>query len=270
MNTLISATELKRLIASANVPVLLADCRFNLAKPDEGEQLFVDTHLPDAVYLHLDRDLSAPVTPGVTGRHPLPDKAAFLAKLRSCGFSPAHCLVAYDASGGAFAARAWWLAQWAGIEQAFVLDGGMQAWDNDKSTLAATQAQAAGEVVVVEAAEIGKPEYTPLVDAREEIRFRGDVEPIDPVAGHIPGAQCLPFPGNLDDNGYFHSRAVLRKRFAPLYQSGQTPVMYCGSGVTAAHNCLAAVHAGFPMPRLYAGSWSEWITDPSRPTARGD
>ena len=270
MLTLISATTLKATLADLRQKVALVDCRFNLADPAEGEQLFEASHLEDARYLHLDRDLSGPIRPGLTGRHPLPDQTAFLQTLDRHGITECDLIVAYDTSGGAFAARLWWLAQWAGLGHCAVLDGGMQAWSDDKSRVRTMTERPASPVDTVTADDIAGNTDSVLVDARDEVRFRGEVEPIDPVAGHIPGAVCVPFMQNLDADGYFLPTGQLRERFESVYAKASTvPVMYCGSGVTAAHNCLAAVHAGYAMPKLYAGSWSEWITDSARPVALG-
>ena len=271
MKTLISATILKSLIADPQQSVLLVDCRFNLADTTEGERLFSDSHLDSAIYLHIDRDLSGPIIPGVTGRHPLPDKATFSALLKHAGAREDTLIVAYDASGGAFASRLWWLAQWSGFRNCAVLDGGMQAWEYDESPIDSLVEHPSSPVEIISAEEIRNTDAQTLVDARDEERYRGEVEPIDPVAGHIPGAICLPFAENLDNLGYFLPPDELKIRFENVFTLlGQPPVMYCGSGVTAAHNCLAAVHAGYAMPKLYPGSWSEWITDPSRPIATGE
>ena len=270
MKTLISATILKSLMTDAQQPILLVDCRFNLADTTEGERLFGDSHLDSAIYLHIDRDLSGPITPGVTGRHPLPDKATLSALLQRAVACKDSLIVAYDASGGAFASRLWWLAQWSGFSNCAVLDGGMQAWESDQSCIETLFDQPSSPIEIVNAGEILNGKAQTLVDARDEARYRGEVEPIDPVAGHIPGAVCLPFAANLDDSGYFLPATELKSRFESVFAaSGQAPIMYCGSGVTAAHNCLAAVHAGYAMPKLYPGSWSEWITDTSRPIATG-
>ena len=271
--TLIGAAEVAALDPAA---VRLFDCRFDLADPDAGEARFAAAHIPGAVYLHLDRDLAGPVSPGRTGRHPLPDRDAFRETLRAHGVADDTQVVAYDDAGGMFAARCWWMVRWAGHARAAVLDGGFQAW----------QAMDAGTRDVATPASrppppepppttVTMPELRPrvadrtwtLLDARAPDRFDGSNETIDPRGGHIPGARNAPFADNLTADDRFADRALLRRRFESLLGgSGDLPtVCYCGSGVTAAHNILAMVHAGLPEPALYAGSWSEWITDPDNP-----
>lgn len=281
---LISATDLlaalggEPLWGPAAPPPALLDCRFALDDPQAGVLAWQQARLPGAQYGHLERDFSGPVQPGRSGRHPLPDPAALIWRLRSFGVGPDTPVVFYDASGGPFAARGWWLACHLGHPAACVLDGGMDAWreaggelDTRPPAVPATLAppwpereallQAASVTDV--AAALGSE--TPLIDARTPERFAGEVEPIDPVAGHIPGARCLPHGGNLDARGRFLSPGELAQRWQD--QEADAAICYCGSGVTAAHNVLAAVAAGSGRPRLYVGSWSEWITDPSRPIA---
>lgn len=271
--TLIDATELAALDPAT---VRLFDCRFDLADPDAGRKRFDAGHIPGATYLHLDDDLAGPVAPGRTGRHPLPDREAFRSLVRRYGVTMDAQIVAYDDAGGMFAARLWWMCRWAGHHGAAVLDGGYSAWQaldpgairpatpSDRSRH--RQPAAPTSVSMPEVREnLAKHAWT-LLDARAPDRFDGSNETIDPRGGHIAGAVNAPFQSNLGADGRFLDDATLRARFAALVgPSGKPVVCYCGSGVTAAHNILAMVHAGLPEPALYAGSWSEWITDPDNP-----
>ena len=271
--TLIGAAELAALDPAA---VRLFDCRFDLADPDAGEARFAATHIPGAIYLHLDRDLAGPVSPGRTGRHPLPDRDAFRETLRVHGVADDTQVVAYDDAGGMFAARCWWMVRWAGHARVAVLDGGFEAWqamdagtphvDTPTSRLPPPEPRPTTVTVPELRPRVADRTWT-LLDARAPDRFDGTNETIDPRGGHIPGARNAPFTDNLTADGRFADRASLRRRFdALLAESRDRPtVCYCGSGVTAAHNILAMVHAGLPEPALYAGSWSEWITDPDNP-----
>lgn len=270
VNTLISVTKAASLTGAAFV-----DCRFDLADTEAGETAYQQSHIPGAQYAHLDRDLSSTVVPGKTGRHPLPEQAAFAATVRRFGIRPQQPVIAYDAGNGAHAARLWWLLRHVGHEAVWVLDGGFSAWQAAGLATEATQvALPESEFAVqtslcktVTAEELLQPSL-PMLDARDEKRFRGEQEPIDPIAGHIPGALCLPFINNLTLQGHFKSRDELRAQIADLgFSTDQAIICYCGSGVTACHNILALRHAGFPEPYLYPGSWSEWITDPDRPIA---
>ncbi len=276
---LIAAATLVEALAGHAPPVII-DCRFRLDAPDAGVAAWRQERLPGAYHGDLESDFSGPVLPGRSGRHPLPTPAVFSARMRRFGVGSNTEVVFYDDSGGAFAARAWWLMCHAGHPGARVLDGGLGAWraaggalDTGPPPAPPSPAEAwpsrpaLVEAVTVEdvLAALGGP--TPLVDARACARFEGKEEPIDPVAGHIPGACCLPHTGNLDADGTFLAPAALAARWSSV---GDTrPICYCGSGVTAAHNVLAAVVAGLAPPRLYPGSWSEWITDPGRPVAAG-
>lgn len=278
--TLITTHDLAQNLKNPNWVIL--DCRFDLANPDQGEVDYILAHIPGAVYVHLNRDLSAPVLPGKTGRHPLPEPEQAASFFSRCGIGNEVQVVAYDAAGGASAAvRAWWMLRWLGHEAAAVLDGGWQKWLREQlpvSTGVETnpprvfQWKLRPELVVgVHEVEAMAAQAQPgLFDSRAAERFRGENETIDPVAGHIPGAISLPYSENLNPDGTFKSPQELRDRF--LTALGQTPVeravFYCGSGVTAIHNILAVAYAGLGMPRLFAGSWSEWITDPRRPIAR--
>ncbi|MDE0192302.1 MAG: sulfurtransferase [Gammaproteobacteria bacterium] len=268
--TLIGAEDLAALPPSE---VRVFDCRFDLADPDAGARRYTAGHIPGATYLHLNDDLSGPVEPGRTGRHPLPKRAAFAAALTEHGVTDEIQAVAYDDMGGMFAARLWWMVRWIGHRAVAVLDGGYQAWIRREGALTASDSTSASHVPapmsmhqVREHVEAGT---RTLLDARASDRFRGENETIDPVAGHIAGALNAPFQGNLGGDGRFLERAALKRRFDALLaaEGGKPVVCYCGSGVTAAHNVLAMVHAGMPEPALYPGSWSEWITDPGNPVA---
>ncbi|HBR97706.1 MAG TPA: sulfurtransferase [Gammaproteobacteria bacterium] len=274
--TLISAPELDALRREPGA-LCIVDCRFDLANPEAGATLWRESHLPNAVYAHLDNDLSSPIVPGETGRHPLPDPDALIAWLRSQGVSDDTQIVAYDDCNGGMAARLWWLSRWMGHAACAVLDGGMQAWEaryplTDRKPTpkpGGNLSRQSSLLACLSTADVVESEDLILVDARTLARFRGDEEPIDPVAGHIPGAICLPLIDNTGENGHFRSQTQLRQRYTDALApyADKTPVMYCGSGVTAAHNVLAMCHAGMPAPALYADSWSGWITDPHRPLA---
>ena len=281
---LIDAGALASGLASAAPPIVV-DVSFDLTDPEAGERSYREGHLPGAHYLHLDRDLadhSAPSDGRFRGRHPLPAREAFAAVLGRLGVAPASRVVVYDRQGGVYAARAWWMLLWAGHADVAVLDGGLGAWVAWGGTLATEPPTAhAGApyplavplVQTIQAdalqAALGRVR---LVDARGAERFRGEVEPLDPVAGHIPGALNRPFKDNLDPaTGHFLDAASLRAAFLPLL-GGHAPgdvVHACGSGVSACHNLLAMQAGGLGLSRLYPGSWSEWCADPARPVARG-
>ena len=259
--------------------VAIFDCRFSLSDPDAGIRAYQEGHIAGAWYAHLDRDLSSAVRPGETGRHPLPDPARFGAFLAGRGVGSSTQVVCYDDRGGAYAARFWWLCKWIGHDQVAVLDGGLPAWIDAGGPVAVAEPVPPAErtdlrvqlrpSLVAEAGEILRGEFTSIVDARALTRYSGEEEPIDPVAGHIPGASSFPYEENLVE-GRFGSAQHLRARYAALpgIETGDV-VCYCGSGVTAAHDAVAIVAAGYPMPRVYPGSWSEWITDPDRPIELG-
>ncbi|MBD9481926.1 sulfurtransferase [Pseudomonas sp. PDM14] len=264
--------------------LVVLDCRFALDAPDYGARSYASEHIPGAQFADLEQDLSAPVHKGVTGRHPLPDAQTLVAKLRAWGLNADADVVLYDDGPGAFAARAWWLLAWLGKRSGvYLLDGGLKAWKNAGLPLSAEVPKApAGtfsgtpDTSLLLSAEqlqqrLDEPTLS-LLDARALPRFRGEVEPLDPVAGHIPGARCAVFTDNLDSDGRFLPADQLRQRFAGLLDGkpAEQLVAYCGSGVTACHNLFALSLAGYPLAPLYAGSWSEWITDPSRPVATGD
>lgn len=277
--TLISADELRAALAAGRETVLV-DTRFDLGDVTAGEASWRAGHLPGALYLHLDRDLCGAKT-GHNGRHPLPARADFAATLGRCGITPATQVVALDAQGGVYAARLWWMLRWMGHEAAAVLDGGVDAWTASRGALVieAPTPQAAPpyperaprvETMGADtlAAELGRVR---LLDARAAERFRGDVEPLDKTAGHIPGALNRFFKDNLGADGRFKPAAQLRADFGAVLgaHGAQATVHQCGSGVTACHNLLAMEHAGLTGSRLYPGSWSEWSSDPARPVARG-
>lgn len=264
--------------------LVLLDCRFALDDPSYGARSYAEGHIPGACFADLERDLSGPVSKGRTGRHPLPGADTLSARLREWGLDANSTVVLYDDGPGAFAARAWWLLAWLGKrDEVYLLDGGLKAWKEAGLALAQKSepvqpgnflGQADASLLLDAAqlqARLSEPQLT-LLDARALPRFRGEIEPLDPVAGHIPGAQCAVFTDNLGEDGHFLPAEHLRERFDAL--RGERPVeslvAYCGSGVTACHNLFALCLAGYSLAPLYAGSWSEWITDPERPVAIGD
>lgn len=258
---------------------LVVDCRFNLADTGYGRRVYAQGHIPGAHYLHLDDDLSSPITPD-SGRHPLPDVEKLAATLRALGLRNNTQVVVYDDNGGAMAGRLWWLLHWMGHQAVAVLDGGWQAWQQQQGTLSPDppkilaegnfqpQLQSGFTVTALDLRQANSPWQ--LVDARAAERFRGEMEPIDPIAGHIPGALNRPLTDNLQ-NGYFKSAGQLRAEWEQVLQGCNLAqiVHMCGSGVTACHNQLAMEVAGLSGTRLYPGSWSEWIRDPQRPIAKG-
>lgn len=263
---------------------VILDCRFALEDPDYGRCSYAEGHIEGAQYADLERHLSGPVTKGVTGRHPLPAADTLTRQLRAWGISADTDVVLYDDGPGAYAARAWWLLAWLGKRDGvFILDGGLKAWHAAGFPLSldapvvepGTFAGTPDHRLLLDAEHLqkrlGQPGLT-LIDARAQPRFRGEVEPIDPIAGHIPGAQCAAFSENLGSDGRFLPADQLKQRFAAQLQGreAQELVAYCGSGVTACHNLFALSLAGYPLGKLYAGSWSEWITDPAREIATGD
>jgi thiosulfate/3-mercaptopyruvate sulfurtransferase len=283
MKTLIAADDLLKLLSgAANGPATaVLDCGFDLAQPEAGRAAWQQGHVPGAVYLHLDRDLSGPKhnDKGVfQGRHPLPDRAAWAQTLGNCGITPQTPVVCYDDQGGPYAARAWWLLRWMGHHDVAVLDGGKRAWTEAGGTLhtdapaakrcAAYPAGQATMTTVLAESVLKQLGALRLIDARVGERFRGEVEPLDAAAGHIPGARNRFFKDNLGADGRFAPVTELSRAWAPLLREINA-VHYCGSGVTACHNILAAAHAGFGLGALYPGSWSEWSSDPTRPQAQG-
>ncbi len=276
-DTLITASELQALQA-AGTPLLLLDCNFDLADTGAGERAHGAGHLPGALYVHLDRDLSGAKT-GHNGRHPLPGRADLAARAGGWGVAPGVQVVAYDAQGGPYAARAWWLLRWLGHAETAVLDGGVAAWQaaggelTTAMTPAAPQPPYPAQTPAMSTIDAGtlltRLGQLRLFDARAGERFRGEVEPLDPVAGHIPGATLRFFKDNLQPDGRFKPAAQLQAEFLALGGADSLVVHQCGSGVTACHNLLAMAHAGLGETTLYPGSWSEWCSDPTRPVAGG-
>jgi thiosulfate/3-mercaptopyruvate sulfurtransferase len=255
------------------------DCRHDLGNPSLGEQQYSKAHIPGALFAHLDRDLSAPKT-GSNGRHPLPTPEAIAAWLGKQGLTRDDFVVAYDAGNGTMAARLWWTLHWIGHDALAVLDGGYAKWVEEERPVTAEVPAFAPTAYVsrpqafraVDASflenHLGASDLL-LLDARAAARFRGDAEPIDPVAGRIPGSRNRFCGDNLTADGRFKSAGTLRHEFGALL-GDRAPgeiVHYCGSGVAACHNALAMEIAGFPGSRVYIGSWSEWIADPRRPRA---
>jgi thiosulfate/3-mercaptopyruvate sulfurtransferase len=295
--TLIDAATLQTFIGTRPPPsaLVILDCRFDLTAPDAGGRAYLAGHIPTARYVDLNRDLSDPVSAS-SGRHPLPSPERLAARFEALGIRERSQVVVYDEVNGSFAARAWWLLRWLGHTRAAVLDGGMKAWRAAGGAIeagATTEAADSGgpasappnsappsssprvdpQAVVGsdELAALMKEGHRLLVDARAPERFAGAVEPIDPVAGHVPGAVNHPFSANLAGDGRFLPPEELERRWRERL-NGVSPadtIAMCGSGVTACHNLLALEIAGLTGAKLYAGSWSEWIRDPKRPVARG-
>ncbi|QGX38587.1 sulfurtransferase [Permianibacter aggregans] len=277
--TLIAPDELHTHLSHPDLRLL--DCRHRLTEPEWGHQQYLSGHIPGALFAHLDRDLSSAVISGKTGRHPLPAINTFVDTLNRWGVSNTSMVVAYDDAGGAYAARLWWLLRWLGHDNVAVLDGGLPAWKEagfaTSSELTSTQQrshfianwQADKTVDAEQIAANFNDSRLQLIDARGSNRYQGLEEPIDPVAGHIPGANNLPFTELLDESQRFLPPSALKEKLLRVFAPDKENASYCGSGVTACHVVLAAVHAGLPEPKLYAGSWSEWITDQSRPIKQG-
>lgn len=295
--TLISSEHLRAMIA-ARQPLRVFDCSFELMQHGAGEAQYLASHIPGAVYADLDTALSAKHgvpgahgvvtasgadTPASGGRHPLPNREKFATWLSSVGFANDMQAVVYDRNGANYCGRLWWMLKWAGHANVAVLDGGLQAWlaaggavssgrepahFQTNFELAPALATLVDAKMVVE--QLGQPEQT-LIDARGAQRFSGEVEPLDPVAGHIPGALNRPFGQNLGPNGKFKSPSDLKAEFALLLgeRDASTVVHHCGSGVSALPNLLAMEIAGLGRTALYAGSWSDWVSDTSRPVAKG-
>jgi thiosulfate/3-mercaptopyruvate sulfurtransferase len=253
------------------------DCRHDLAKPQLGEEQYREAHIPGALFAHLERDLSAPKT-GRNGRHPLPDPAAFTAWLGRQGLKSSDQVVCYDAGNGSMAARLWWMLRWIGHDAVAVLDGGLAKWLAEKRPLTAqvpsfpaTDYPLRSNASAIDVSELEKRRAElVLVDARAPARYRGEQEPIDPIAGHIPGARNRFNADNVSPQGTFkHPEQLKTELKAVIGERAPSDVVhYCGSGVAACHNLLAMEIAGLPGGKLYAGSWSEWITDPNRPIGR--
>jgi thiosulfate/3-mercaptopyruvate sulfurtransferase len=280
--TLISAEYLSRHVHDASWVVI--DCRHELTNPDAGKAAYAAGHIPGAQHAHLDIDLSDKslgLHGEFRGRHPLPERNAFVETLRRWGINHGTQAVAYDAQGGMFAARLWWMLRWAGHEAAAVLDGGLQAWQalglplstdlvtrprgNVEPHYSLTTTVNVDDVL----ANLSNPIRT-VIDARAPDRFRGENETLDPVGGHIPGAKNRFFKDNLQGDGRFKSADELHQEFSALITAPEASIMQCGSGATACHNLLAMEIAGLRGAALYPGSWSEWCADPSRPVATGN
>lgn len=268
--SLITVEELKSLLSAGNSGLrpLVFDCDHELSDPEAGRNNWKVSRIPGAGFLHMDEDLSGPIIPGKTGRHPLPAPGNFLATLKAKGYlGTRQQIVLYDSKGGGIAARAWWMLHWVGHTAAAVLDGGYPAWaEAADGSFAQKRPPAANEeateTVVLNRGQVDEirkePAFT-LVDSRIAPRYAGEYEPIDPVAGHIEGAINLPWPENLTEAGYFKPKSTLKSRFTSIESKAANTVFYCGSGVTACHNILAYYYATDEMPALYPGSWSEWI-----------
>ncbi|MEG0975518.1 MAG: sulfurtransferase [Comamonas sp.] len=297
--TLITVAQLQALQQSAPDSVMVFDCSFELGKPSTGPEQFAQSHIPGAVYANVDKDLSAPhgapghngesITaddmgkPASGGRHPLPSRERFAVWLSQMGFRNDMQAVVYDRNGVNYAGRLWWMLKWAGHNAVAVLDGGLQAWQATGGAVEAGQStsrfqsnfelraplrelKTADQVMHA----LGSPEQT-IIDARAPARYRGEVEPLDPVAGHIPGALNRPFTTNIAANGHFKPAAELRAEFDALLagHDPKTVVHQCGSGVSALPNLIAMEIAGYEPTALFAGSWSEWCSDAARPVEKG-
>ena len=274
-NFLTSVETLRSILADDDVRVV--DCRFSLNEPDAGLQQYHESHIPGAVFADLDKDMAAPVQRG-TGRHPLPDPAHFARRLGDLGISRQTRVVAYDQASGALAARFWWMLRWLGHVNVSLLDGGMARWTEFELPVESGQVESEAAEFLAEpnmslvltsdeiVAAGDNAEHLQLVDARDRARFDGLNEPIDPVAGHIPGTLNVPFSASLNENGTWKSAKDLRTLWKEaLGQNFGSPwSVMCGSGVTACHLVASGLRAGLPEPRVYIGSWSEWITDPGR------
>ena len=278
--TLIDPSTLAPHLADPNWAVI--DCRFDLTNPDKGEEQYREGHIPGARYAHLDRHLSGPKT-GKNGRHPLPDSEKIIRNFSDLGISPGMQVVAYDGDSGMYAARLWWMLRWLGHDSVAVLDGGLQAWEAAGGAVTNREEPShfqsnfvTGEPLMrlvdtkTVATRLAQADQT-LIDARAPQRYRGEVEPLDPIAGHIPGALNRPFSENLGPDGKFKPAAQLRAEFESLLAGREpsTVVHQCGSGVSAVPNLLAMQVAGLGPTALYAGSWSEWSNTPGLPTRQG-
>lgn len=273
MDTLVSTEAL-----AAHPEWRVFDCRHDLANPALGEQQYLEAHIPGALFAHLDRDLSGPKT-GRNGRHPLPEPKAFVAWLGKQGLRPTDQVVCYDGASGAMASRLWWMMRWVGHAPVAVLDGGLAKWQREGREVTADIQQvssvaypgrATGSMVAYLSLVEKKFKKAALLDARAPLRYRGEQEPIDPVAGRIPGAKNRFNNDNLGADGTFKPADELNKEFLAVL-GGRAPadvINYCGSGVAACHNALAMEIAGLSGSRVYPGSWSEWSADPARPISR--
>jgi thiosulfate/3-mercaptopyruvate sulfurtransferase len=279
--TLISTVDLASHLTDPDCAIF--DCRFSLADAERGRRDYSQAHIPGAAYAHLNEDLSGLIVRGKTGRHPLPAVDVMAQRLSNWGIDDRTQVIAYDDTGGSMAARVWWLLRWLGHDAVAVLDGGWQQWLKENREVTSEivarsprlfTPRPRPEMVMTseEVAAIMNDRSFKLFDSRTTERYRGETEPFDPIAGHIPGAISAPYAENLAPDLLFRSTGDLRQRFDALL--GDTPAdqtaFYCGSGINAAHNVLALKHVGLGDARLYAGSWSEWITDPTRPIATGN
>jgi thiosulfate/3-mercaptopyruvate sulfurtransferase len=275
-STLISVEGLAQYLEHPDWIVI--DCRFWLDDTEKGRQDYLISHIPGAIYAHLDEDLTGEIVPGVTGRHPLPSVDDFAPRLSSWGIDKETQIVVYDDRGGMIAVRFWWMLRWLGHEAVAVLNGGFPAWLDGGHPVSTDVPKLTPKrfIPVIQTSMLatendilrnfGDPGFL-LVDSRAPERYRGENEPIDPVAGRIPGAVNYFWLTNLDKNGFYELKDLLRGRFDVLFKdvSPENVTFYCGSGVTAAHNVLAVAHSGLGMPKMYGGSWSHWITDSERP-----
>ncbi len=275
--TLISCNEL-RALQTAGAPLVLLDASADLSDPASAERTYAAGHMPGAHHAHLERDLCG-VKTGHNGRHPLPTREAFAVTVGAWGVAPSTQVVVFDGQGSPYAAHLWWMLRWLGHQHVAVLDGGLKAWCDGGGVLVDTASQAhpqapyplaAVTMPTLDTAQVldtlGRMR---LLDARAGERFRGEAEPLDPVAGHIPGASQRFFKDNLDAAGFFRPAAELRAAFEAMGSAPADVIHQCGSGVTACVNLLAMEHAGLGGSALYPGSWSEWCSDPARPVARG-
>lgn len=257
--------------------LVIIDCHFELDDPDAGSRAYQQAHIPGAIYAHLDNDLSGPIVPGKTGRHPLPEVDLLVQTFSSWGITDQTQAVVYDSSGGEIAARLWWMLKWLGHAPVALLNGGLSAWREAGYPMEETIRKPKPRtfhpkintemIASLESLENDHDSSLLLVDSRAPERYHGEIEPIDAVGGHIPGALNLYCMENLDRAQTFLPKEKLLERFSELLRESppEEIVFYCGSGVTATHNILAMYHAGLGMGKLYPGSWSEWITDPNRP-----
>jgi thiosulfate/3-mercaptopyruvate sulfurtransferase len=278
LTTVISPEALHERLGNSDLVIL--DCRHSLADFALGRRLYDESHIPGAFFAGVEEDLAGPKT-GKNGRHPLPDPQAFARFLRECGVNDATQIVAYDAGADMFAARLWFLCRWIGHDATAVLDGGLTAWNalGFPVTAALPEPGREGRLTVALCPELVvgadfvlahlNSEEMHLIDARALERFSGETEPIDPVGGHIPGAKQRWFKDNFEADGRFKSPERLRKEFAESGSDSKRTVHQCGSGVSSAVNHLAMVHASLEGSRIYNGSWSEWVSDPTRPVAKG-
>ena len=278
-NTLITTNVLVERIKDPKW--VLIDCRFDLADKEWGAEEYEVLHIPGAVYAHLEKDICGPITP-ISGRHPLPDPKNFIAAMQRLGVNHDSQVVVYDATGGGMAGRLWWQLKFYGHEKVALLNGGLPKWLSEgRETVKGVESNPVGDfsgtpnpmmmVTTDEVKAMLGSKISAIIDARSPERFRGEVEPIDTVAGRIPGALNRFYQNNLDKDGQFLPAEALKTAYETLL-NGFKPheaVAYCGSGTTACHNLVAMAYAGLPMPKLYVGSWSEWIRDEKNPVGKG-